>query len=88
MIFDNIKNCKMYFSVNENFEKAFECSDFLKPELLINMYCSDVVASDFKRDDFRLCGILCEIKYAVEKSGSDAAVPVFLKNRNSQFASM
>ena len=24
MIFDNIKNCKMYFSVNENFEKAFE----------------------------------------------------------------
>ena len=24
MIFDNIKNCKMYCSVNENFEKAFD----------------------------------------------------------------
>ena len=27
MIFDNIRNCKLYYGVNERFEKAF---DFIK----------------------------------------------------------
>ncbi len=34
MIFDNIKNCKLYYGVNERFEKAF---DFIKKAVSENM---------------------------------------------------
>ena len=34
MIFDNIRNCKMYYGVNERFEKAF---DFIKKAVEENL---------------------------------------------------
>ena len=34
MIFDNIKNCKLYYGVNDGFEKAF---DFIKKAVEENL---------------------------------------------------
>ena len=34
MIFDNIRNCELYYSVNKGFEKAF---DFIKKAVIIKV---------------------------------------------------
>ena len=37
MIFDNIRNCKMYYGVNERFEKAF---NFIKKAINSVIFCN------------------------------------------------